>query len=117
MFRRQRNVGGLILSLILWALSGYGYKLWRILTAYMCVLIGFAIIYFAVGLPNQQSSSNIQAFANALQVSLTAIHGRVFFEAFGIGSTLAWIAGIESVVGIVIEGVFVAMLIQRFFAR
>jgi hypothetical protein len=33
------------------------------------------------------------------------------------GSAQAWIATVESVVGIVIEGVFVAMLIQRFFGR
>jgi hypothetical protein len=49
-------------------------------------------------------------------VSLTAIHGRVFFEQFGF-SLKSWIAAVESVVGIVIEGVFVAMLIQRFFSR
>jgi hypothetical protein len=30
---------------------------------------------------------------------------------------LAWVAAIESVIGIVIEGVFVAMLIQRFFGK
>ena len=29
----------------------------------------------------------------------------------------SWLATLESIVGIVIEGVFVAMLIQRFFGR
>jgi hypothetical protein len=50
-------------------------------------------------------------------VSLTAIHGRVFITSFGLDSVQSLIAAIESVVGIVIEGTFVAMLIQRFFGR
>lgn len=41
----------------------------------------------------------------------------MFFEQFGLASVLSWVAAVESVVGIVIEGVFVAMLIQRFFSR
>jgi hypothetical protein len=57
-----------------------------------------------------------------LQVSLPASHSHVFFTTFGLDSIQAWIAASESVasesvVGIVIEGVFVAMLIQRFFGR
>ena len=54
---------------------------------------------------------------NAFQVSLTALHGRTFFEEFGIGSTLAWVAAIESVCGLIIEVVFTSMLVQRFFSR
>jgi hypothetical protein len=104
-------------SLFLWALAGYGYRIWRIFGAYALVLMIFAVSYYLVGLPDQQAASTFQQATNALQVSLTAIHGRVFFEQFGIGSALAWVAAVESVVGIVIEGVFVAMLIQRFFAR
>jgi hypothetical protein len=53
----------------------------------------------------------------ALLVSLTAIHGRVFITTFGLDSIQAWIAAVESGVGIVIEGVFAAMFIQRFFGR
>ena len=52
-----------------------------------------------------------------MQISLNAIHGRVFFAQFGLDTAQSWIATAESVVGIVIEGVFVAVLIQRLFAR
>jgi hypothetical protein len=45
------------------------------------------------------------------------IHGRVFFAKLALDSVQAWIATVESVVGIMIEGVFVAMVIQRFFGR
>jgi hypothetical protein len=54
---------------------------------------------------------------DALQVSLNAIHGRVFFTQLGLDTLQSWLATLESIVGIVIEGVFVEMLIQRFFAR
>jgi len=44
-----------------------------------------------------------------------AIHGRTTFETLGAWTPAAWFAAIESVIGIVIEGVFVAMIIQRLF--
>jgi hypothetical protein len=116
-FWYQRCLGRWMFSLLLALLAGYGYRLWRILAAYGLTLAGCAGVYCALGLPNQEHLSTFQAVANAFQVSLTAIHGRVFLEQFGLGSALAWVAAVESVVGIVIEGVFIAMLVQRFFAR
>jgi hypothetical protein len=72
----------------------------------------FATAYFAAGV--WLGATHLEWY-EALLVSLTAIHGRVFITTFGRDSIQAWIAAVESVVGIVIEGVFVAMLIQRFF--
>jgi len=43
------------------------------------------------------------------------IHGRVFFTQWGLDTLQSWLATAESVIGIVIEGVFVAMLIQHLF--
>jgi hypothetical protein len=54
---------------------------------------------------------------DAFQISLNAIHGRVFFVQFGLDTFQSWLATLESIIGIVIEGTFVAMLIQRFFGR
>ncbi len=51
---------------------------------------------------------------DALQISLNAIHGRVFFAQFHLDTLQSGLATAESIVGIVIEGVFVAMLVQRF---
>lgn len=103
-------------SLLLAALSGYGYRIWRIFAAYVLIVGVFAAIYFLLGIP-KDPGTNVQDHAfNALLVSLTAIHRRVFFEQFNF-TVQAWVAAVESIVGIVIEGVFVAMLIQRFFAR
>ena len=113
-YRRQRKVGAYLFSLLIAALAGYGYKLGRILIAYGFSLAVFAAAYFTAG---QWFGATHLTWYQAILVSLTAIHGRVFFESFGLNSIQSWIAAVESVVGIVIEGVFVAMLIQRFFGR
>ncbi len=113
-FWRQRKVGGWLFSLLLAALSGYGYRLGRILFAYGLALVVFAGAYFTAG---QWFGGTHLAWYESFLVSLTAIHGRVFFSQFGLDSLQSWVAAVESVVGIVIEGVFVAMLIQRFFSR
>lgn len=104
-------------SLFLWAISGYGYRLWRILAAYGVVLIVFAVLYWLIGVHSFAHEARIQALWDSFLVSLSAIHGRSLLEQLGAWSPAAWIAAIESVFGIVIEGVFVAMLIQRFFVR
>jgi uncharacterized protein YjbI with pentapeptide repeats len=115
--RRQGSFGGYAFSLLLWALSGYGYRLWRIAAAYGLVLFTFAVIFLALGVHSRSGEPGIQALWDSFLVSLSAIHGRTMFEQLGAWSPAAWVAAVESVVGIVIEGVFVAMLIQRFFAR
>lgn len=98
-------------------MAGYGYRLWRIAAAYGLVLLAFAVIFLSLGVHSHSGEPGIQAFWDSLLVSLSAIHGRTFFEQVGAWSPDAWVAAIESVFGIVIEGIFVAMLIQRFFSR
>jgi len=109
--RRQRQYGRWLFSLLLAVLSGYGYRLGRMLAAYGVVLVAFATAFYLGG---ARFGPRLEWY-QALLVSFTAIHGRVFFEQFGLNSVLSWVAATESVVGLVIEGVFVAMLVQRFF--
>jgi uncharacterized protein YjbI with pentapeptide repeats len=111
---RRRQFGRWLVSWGLAALSGYGYRMGNIFRAYALVVLAFAAafllpIFLAGGIPT------IQNAADALQISLNAIHGRVFFAQFHLDTLQSWLATAESVVGIVIEGVFVAMLIQRLF--
>ena len=115
--RRQNKWGAWAFSWVLAVLSGYGYWLWRILVAYGLVLLFFTAIYWRMGVHSFPHESGVQAFWDSFLVSLSAIHGRTTFEQLGAWSLTAWLAAVESVVGIVIEGVFVAMLVQRFFAR
>jgi hypothetical protein len=109
-------------SLVLDVVSGYGYRLWRILLVYGGVLVAFTLVYSLLGVHSfpphhHPPESAIQSVWDSFLVSLSAIHGRTTFEQLGAWSPAAWVAAVESVVGIVIEGVFVAMLIQRFFGR
>jgi hypothetical protein len=113
-----RKLGQYLLSWFLYLLAGYGYRLSRIFVAYGLTVGLFAAGYLAAGIlahPGQLPTG--AAVSDALQISLNAIHGRVFFVQFGLDTLQSWLATAESIVGIVIEGVFVAMLIQRFFGR
>ena len=90
-------------------MAGYGYRLWRIFVAYGLVLAVFALIFWALGVHSYSAEPWYQALWDSFLVSLSAIHGRTFFEQIGAWTPAAWVAAIESVVGIVIEGVFVAI--------
>ena len=97
------SLGRWLFSRLLATLSGYGYHLGNIFRAYALVVLVFAVAFlipiFASGaFPSGQDA------ANALQISLNAIHGRVFFASFTLDTLQSWLATAESVVGIVIEG-------------
>jgi hypothetical protein len=114
----RRKLGAYLFSWVLAGLAGYGYRLRRIFIVYGLAVLLFAVGYFLAGGVTPQAHLSLQQqMLDALQVSLNAIHGRVFFTQLGLDTLQSWLATLESIVGIVIEGVFVAMLIQRFFAR
>lgn len=119
--RRQGSWGRWLFSWLLAVLAGYGYRLWRIFAAYALVVTLFAAGYFFSGHvlsgPGVSWRTVGQGMLDAYQVSLNAVHGRVFFVQFGLDTLQSWLATAESIIGIVIEGVFVAMIIQRFFSR
>lgn len=113
----RRNYIGWSLSLALAGLTGYGYRLWRIPLSYAIILIAFAALYFALGLPQEQAAAAPQPAFDALLLSLSALHGRTSLEQLGVHSTQAWVTAAESLVGLVLEAVFVATLVQRFLSR
>jgi hypothetical protein len=126
--RLRRKPFAYLFSLLLALVAGYGYRIWRILAAYAAVVTFFALAYFIAGSPAIEDAfhsitgialMNEQhvALHEAFLLSVTNIHGRVFTGTFKIESLQAWFAGAEAIFGIVIEGTFVAMLIQRFFGR
>jgi pentapeptide repeat protein len=111
---RQGKLGRWAFSLALALLAGYGYRMGRILLAYLLVVGLAAGAYWTLGTMGYGPSL---APHEAVLVSVTAFHGRVFAEAFQVTSPAAWVAAAEAVSGLVIEGVFIAMLTQRFFSR
>ncbi|HEY7020823.1 MAG TPA: pentapeptide repeat-containing protein [Ktedonobacterales bacterium] len=111
---RQGKLGRWGFSLALALLAGYGYRMGRIILAYLLVVGLAALAYWTLGVSGY---GPLLAPHEALLVSVTAFHGRVFAEAFQVTSPAAWVAAAEAVSGLLIEGVFIAMLTQRFFSK
>lgn len=112
----ERHLGAYLGSAFLALFAGYGYRLGRVFAAYGLTVAFFAALYVVTGVAGG-APLRPETVADAAQISLNAIHGRVFFAQFGLDTVQSWIATAESICGIVIEGVFVAVLIQRLFAR
>ncbi|HUY78455.1 MAG TPA: pentapeptide repeat-containing protein [Ktedonobacterales bacterium] len=125
-YRRRgwRYFGAWVFSGFLATLTGYGYRMGRILIAYALAVFGFAAIYFALGVGCSAGSGACtsnqplwKSLLAALVVSVTAFHGRVFSLQPQPASALGVITAIEAVVGLVLESVFIAMLTQKLFSR
>jgi uncharacterized protein YjbI with pentapeptide repeats len=113
-FWKQREFGKWLFSLLLALLAGYGYRMWRILVAYLFIVLLSALAYFVLGMYYEPHLS----FLDAVLTSVTAFHGRVFSEPFlHPGEPQLWVTAFEAVMGLVIEGVFIAMLTQKFFGK
>jgi len=108
-WRRQQMWLKFVFSWFLYLLAGYGYRPLHSIVAYMLLISGFAVAFYALG---------HLAWYEALVVSLTAFHGRGFFsQQYQPGDPQSIIAAFEAVVGLVIEISFIATFTQRFFGR
>ena len=105
--------GAYLFSLFLELFTGYGYHLWRIVIAYVLMVSLFASLYYGFGLSHPPHIS----LMGALVLSITAFHGRVFSSPFLMDSPQSIVTAFEAVTGLVFEGLFIAMLTQRFFNR
>lgn len=123
------SVGALLFSWFLWLLTGYGYRMKRIVFTYAIVVLAFAGAYYAfqggplpfAAMGHSGAAASLAAVwhkgIEALVLSVTAFHGRVFAGGFGAATPQGVVTAIEAIFGLVIEGVFIAMLTQRFFSR
>jgi uncharacterized protein YjbI with pentapeptide repeats len=111
---KQRNFWKWLGSAVLALLAGYGYRMWHILAAYLLIVLLCAGAYFVLGMYYEPHLSLLEA----VLTSVTAFHGRVFSEPFlRPGEPQLWVTAFEAVSGLVIEGVFIAMLTQKFFGK
>jgi hypothetical protein len=112
-----------LFSWFLTATTGYGYRMWRIVVVYALIVTSFAAAYFVQGtgcgpaaLPNvitrqmNCGGSHTLTFGEALVLSVTAFHGRVFATSFSLGSIQGATTAIEAILGLIIEGVFIGAI-------
>jgi hypothetical protein len=108
-----RRVGLYLLSLLLDLLTGYGYRMGRMVVAYVALISFFALFYFGFG---QAGTSHVD-WQGAAVVSITAFHGRDFSALYAPNSPQSVVAAVEAITGFLFEGLFIAMLAQRVFGR
>jgi len=129
--------GRVLFSRVLDRVAGYGYKPGKSITSYLLMQLTFIALYLLIGLQNfvatghhlPAASTPPQAAWTALLeagiLSVTSFHGRAFLP----GSTGNFVnnvplpttlmfggaAAVEAVIGLLIEAILVASLIQRYF--
>jgi uncharacterized protein YjbI with pentapeptide repeats len=108
-----RRVGLYGISLLLDILTGYGYRMGRIIVAYLVLLFCFAALYYTFG----QAGAPHISIREAAVLSITAFHGRVFATPFRVNSPQSVVTAVEAFTGFLFEGLFIAMLVQRVFGR
>lgn len=109
----RRRAGLYLVSLLLDGLTGYGYRMGRMIVAYVALVSFFAALYYGFG---QQDASHV-GWRDAAVLSITAFHGRDFSALFAPNSPQMVVAAVEAITGFLFEGLFIAMLAQRVFGR
>jgi uncharacterized protein YjbI with pentapeptide repeats len=111
---RARKLTAYLGSDLLDLVSGYGYRPFRSVVAYILIIGIFAGLY----LLNGQFAAPHLRWDEALVLSISSFHGRGFFSSgISLGDTLARLAAGEAIIGLLIEITFIATFTQRFFAR
>lgn len=114
LYRRRRRFRRYTFSRFLDAVSGYGYRPLRTVGIYCLTIVGFALIYFAIGRVLMPPIAPDEAFV----FSVTAFHGREpSTVGVKLGDPLLNVAAAEAVTGLLIEISFIATFTQRFFGR
>jgi uncharacterized protein YjbI with pentapeptide repeats len=109
----SRRAAPYLVSLLLAALTGYGYRMGRMVVAYVALIAFFAAFYFGFG----QTNSSHLGLGEATLLSIMAFHGRVFSAPFSPNSPQSVVTAVEAITGFLFEGLFIAMLAQRVFGR
>ena len=115
--RLRGQYGHYIFSWFLDLLAGYGYKPIRSFIAYLCVILGFALMYFLIGPVTQQHI--VLTPLEAVVFSMTSFHGRGFSPGANIGlsNPITIVAALEAFIGLCIELIFIATVTQRLFGK
>jgi uncharacterized protein YjbI with pentapeptide repeats len=108
-----RRAAAYLVSVLLAGLTGYGYRMGRMVVAYVALIAVFAALYHGFG----QAGASHLGWREAIVLSITAFHGRVFSAPFTVTSPQSVVTAVEAISGFLFEGLFIAMLAQRVFGR
>jgi hypothetical protein len=113
MKQRLQVIGVLLFSWFLFLLAGYGYKLWRCALWYAGIVLVFMLLYWWLDPINMP-------WWVALLESVNVFHGRgaapnLVSLAHPLRFTILTV--IEAIIGLVVEVVFVATVLQRLFGK
>ncbi len=97
-------------SLLLAMVSGYGYKVWRSVMAYVVVIALFTGLYLRAW-----DSADGARWPGALVMSVLSFHGRGLGSGFSLDNSVTMLSAAEAVIGLIIEIVLIATLTQRLF--
>lgn len=115
--RHQGKFGRYLFSLLLDLLAGYGYYPWRSIIVYLLAVASFAIGYYGMTHASHGASYSLTWY-EALVLSISAFHGRGFFQPIqNLGDPVTILAMVEAIFGLLIEISFVAAFTQRFFGK
>jgi uncharacterized protein YjbI with pentapeptide repeats len=103
------QLGNYLFSSFLDLATGYGYKPWRGIIAYLLIVIVFALAYSAF--------DHISLLPDALVLSLTGFHGRGFFPSQSGGSAFMVLIALEAIVGLLIEISYIVVFTKRFLEQ
>lgn len=135
-FRLQGNWGRFAFWMLLQKLAGYGYRPMNTLLWYLTLLVVSTLLFWWQGMSLAhptltvvcltQKTCNVvtilpptwyQLLGQSIAESVTAVHGRGFFQGAA-QSGLEWfMAAFDAVAGLIIEASFIATFVQRFYAR
>ena len=103
-----------LLRLALFLFAGHSYRMLNIIIVDILVNLACARVYFVLGIYYE----SIYHFLIQFRQVITAFHRRAFSEPFLYpGAPQLWVTAFEAIMDLVIEGVFIAMLTQKFFGK
>jgi uncharacterized protein YjbI with pentapeptide repeats len=103
-----------LLSWLLDLFAGYGYKPIRSLISYLLVIIGFMLVYCALGMVY----GPLPSWSELLALSVAAFHGWVFLpNQLNLGNQQVFAGAIEAFVGLLVEVSLIVVFAQRFLKK
>jgi hypothetical protein len=108
-----RQLGRWLFSWLLGTFAGYGDRLGRLFATYGITVSLFVLAMLGFAL-QAGSHLSLDTLRDALVLSVTSFHGRgIQPPGLHLSDTLATLAGLEAVFGLLIEGLFIAAFTRR----